>query len=124
MPILSHTDSGIEIVPSGFPVPRSFSGYGWLWFTKDAGVLTPPACDGKNDHTDGGEVNVAILQTLVPMAVEGMPVEERVHHVNVGKIEVYQFLCKVWRWETIPDRGKISRIRQMDPFPIQFPLAN
>ena len=69
-------------------------------------------------------MNVAILQTLVPMAVEGMPVEERVHHVNVGKIEVYQFLCKIWRWETIPDRGKISRIRQMNPFPIQFPLAN
>ena len=40
----------------------------------------------------------------------------------MGKVEVYQLFCKVWRREIIFDGTKVGGDCQMDAFPFQFPL--
>lgn len=50
--------------------------------------------------------------------------KQRIYHVDVGKVEVYQFFCEVWRREIIFDRTKVGGDCQMDAFPFQFPLED
>jgi len=90
-------------MPSGFPVPKRFRGFRRLWLPQHTRVRTPPARDREKEHTDRGEPNVAILQTLFPMVVEGRSVEQRIYHVDMSEVEVYQLFGEVWRREAISD---------------------
>jgi hypothetical protein len=67
-----RTNRGAEIMPSGFPVPVWFPGF---WFPQGARIRAPSARDRENEHADRGETDVTILQTFVPMFVEGRPVK-------------------------------------------------
>ena len=51
------------------------------------------------------------------MAVEGRSVKQRIYHIDMGEVEVYQFFGKVWGWEAIPNGTKMSGFCQMDALP-------
>lgn len=117
MGVRLHTYSGVEIMPSGFPIPRRFPRFSRLRLPQDARIRTPPAGHRENEHTDSGEPNVMVLQTLVPMVVESGPMEYGIYHVYVSEIEVDQLLAEIWRREVVPDGTKMGGLRQMDTFP-------
>ena len=42
----------------------------------------------------------------------------------MSKVEVHQFFGENWRREIIQNGTKMSRFRQMDALPFQFPLES
>lgn len=50
--------------------------------------------------------------------------KQRVDHVNMGEVEVYELLGEVWRWEGVLNGMKLGGFRQMDAFPFKLPLEN
>ena len=63
-----------------------------------------------------------MLQALFPVVVEGGFVKQRIDHVNVGKVEVYELLGEVWRRERVLNGMKMGGFRQVDAFPFKLPL--
>jgi len=75
MRVLLRTHSGGEIMPADLPVPRWLPRFCRFWLPQDARVCAPPTSDRENEHADSGEPNITVLQTLVPMVVEGGPMK-------------------------------------------------
>lgn len=48
--------------------------------------------------------------------------KQRIDHVNVGKVEVYELLGEVWRRERVLNGMKMGGFRQVDAFPFKLPL--
>lgn len=51
------------------------------------------------------------------MVVESRPVKQRIYHIDMSEVEVYQFFGEIWGRETIPNGTEMRRFCQMDALP-------
>lgn len=89
----------------------------WLRVRKDAFVVTPATCDGKDSHAQARKPDVTLVKLLFPLACERRAVEERPLYVHVLKEQLNERPGKVVRRECLADGREEVRRGDVCTFP-------